>query len=316
MIGGPIYPDVPDAAGVPAVRRLTASTVAPEPALASDSIEVIGTAKNQWGIYTKDNAKVLDADSVVSVSYDAEYRIADFPIEEGGFESYDKVALPYQARVVLSKGGTIADRRAFLAALEEVRADLNLYNVVTPERTYLNANIARVSIDRSREQGANLITAEIILQEIRENAAATFTASQPSAADVVSNGPVQAVPADAPTQAIAEAKSAASPTPFVSTGQSVSTIATSAGVPAQKLAAHLAGKAVAVTLFQKATGLFANISMAGLPVVSGVLCRDAVPLINGAYHGFPGDLALIDTEGASDPDFTGLGSRFKLLWAR
>lgn len=314
-MAGPIYPDVPNVAGVPAVRRLTSAVTATEPALTADSITVIATAKNQWGIYDSANAKVLDPDSVMSVAYDAEFRIADFPIEEGGFESYDKVALPYHARVVLTKGGNIADRRAFLTAIEEIRADLNLYNVVTPERSYLNANIARVSIDRSREQGANLITAEIILQEIRQNATATFTASQPSAADVVSGGPVQATAADGATTAVAAAKSATAATPFYSAGQTLLTVPASSGLPAQKLAVQLAGKAVGVTLFQKATGLFANISLAGAAVASGVLCRDGVPLVNAAHLGFPGDLTFVDTQGAADPDYSGLGSRFKLLWS-
>lgn len=311
MIGGPVYPDVPNVSGVPPVRRTSLTSDTAEAPLSSDGITVIGTAKDQWGIYDADNARVLDADSVLSVGFNAEYRIADFPIEQGGFESYDKVAMPYSARVVLTKGGSSADRREFLAKLEEVRADLNLYSVVTPERTYLNANITRISIDRSREQGANLITAEIVLQEIRQNATASFTASQPSAATPTNNGPVQAKPADDAAKAVVAAKSP----DFVGTGQALASIPLIAGTPAQKLTVQLGGKSVDVTLMQKATGLFANIAMGGVPVVAGVLCRDAAPLVNGAYLGFPGNLAFFDMQGASDPDYTGLGQRFMLMRA-
>lgn len=315
-------PDVPNTPGVPAVNRAAGATTATEPKLQADSILVTGAAKDQWGIYTSDGAKVLDADSVMSIGFEAESRVADFPVEQGGFESYDKVALPFGARVVMTKGGSLADRRDFVAKLDEVRTDLNLYNVITPERTYLGANITRVSIDRSREQGANLITAEVILQEIRQTVIATFTASQqPSGADTRNNGIVQAKPADTATQQVVAAKSAAiTPTgakPFFAPniGQTLMTIATAASVPSQTLAVQLAGKAVGITLGQKATGLFADVFLGGKPIVTGVLVRDAVRIINGAHLGFPGDLAVVDTQGATDPSFDGLGDRFQLLWA-
>lgn len=320
-MSGPIFPDVPNVPGVPAVRRLANSISPTEAPLSSDSITVTATARDQWGIFTVGGAKALEPDSIMSIGFDAESRIADFPVEEGGFESYDKVALPFQSRVVMTKGGSVSDRRDFLSALEDMRTDLELYNVVTPERTYLNANISRVSSERNREQGANLITVEIVLQEIRQNVTTTFTASQPSAASTTSNGIVQAKDADAATKAVAETKSAATAAiggkPFFSSaaGQVLKTIAISAGVPAQALAVQLAGKTVGIDLLQKATGLYANVALGGKAIVAGVLCRDATRLINGAHLGFPGDLALIDMQGSADPDYSGLGSRFQLLWA-
>ncbi|MGO8403995.1 hypothetical protein ACC783_37935, partial [Rhizobium ruizarguesonis] len=86
-----VFPDVPKVPGVPAVARsLINPGTETVPRLTQDSITVTAAAKNQWGIYTKAGALVLEADSVTAIGYDAEYRVADFPIEEGGFESYDK----------------------------------------------------------------------------------------------------------------------------------------------------------------------------------------------------------------------------------
>lgn len=319
-------PNVPATAGVPPVIRAANAVIGAEPQATQDGAPITVTALSEWGLYTKDGALALEADSVTAMGYDAEYRVADFPVEEGGFESYDKVAVPFQTRIILTKGGTMEDRRAFLAAIEEIRGDTELYSVVTPERAYLDVNIARVSIDRSREQGAGLISAEIVLQEIRQSVTTTFTDSTaaPSGADVHNNGTVQAQPADDATKQVAETKSAAIPIPPTSTkkpffdsklGQTLVTVATAAGFPAQTLVTQLGGKSVGITLAQKATGLFADVSMNGLPVVAGVLARDAVPLINGAHLGFPGDLALFDMQGNADPDFGGLGSRFRLMWA-
>ncbi len=193
-MAGPVFPDVPKVPGVPAVARsLINPGTETEPRLTQDSITVTAAAKNQWGIYTTAGAQALEPDSITAIGYDAEYRVADFPIEEGGFESYDKVAVPFQNRVVMTKGGTLEQRRAFLRAVDEIKGNLELYNVVTPEWTYLNVNIVRVSTDRSREQGAGLITVELQLQEIRQNATASFSQTRdPASADPVSNGSVQA----------------------------------------------------------------------------------------------------------------------------
>lgn len=192
-MAGPVFPDVPKVPGVPAVARsLVNPGNATEPQLTEDSITVTATAKNQWGVYTKAGALALDPDTIAAVGYDAEYRIADYPIEEGGFESYDKVALPFQNRVIMSKGGTLAQRRDFIKAVEELRSGLDLYSIVTPEWTYIGVNIVRVGIDRSREQGAGLITVELQLQEIRQSATSSFSATRdPASADAVSNGSVQ-----------------------------------------------------------------------------------------------------------------------------
>lgn len=203
-MAGPVFPDVPKVPGVPAVARsLLNPGTATEPQLTQDSITVTATAKNEWGVYTAAGALALEPDSITAIGYDAEYRVADYPIEEGGFETYDKVALPFQNRVVMTKGGTLEQRRTFLRAVEELRGDLELYNVVTPEWTYLNVNIVRTSLDRSRENGSGLITVELQLQEIRQNAAASFTQTRdPASASPVSNGSVQPQPSPATTSGV------------------------------------------------------------------------------------------------------------------
>lgn len=203
-MAGPLFPDVPKVPGVPAVARgvLNPGT-ATEPKLTQDSITVTAAAKNQWGIYTKAGAIAVEPDSIAAIGYDAEYRVADYPIEEGGFETYDKVALPFQNRVVMTKGGTLEQRRAFLRSIDEIRSDLELYNVVTPEWTFLDVNVVRVGIDRSRENGAGLITVELQLQEIRQSVTASFSQTRdPASTDTVNVGSVQPKQIEADTSGV------------------------------------------------------------------------------------------------------------------
>ncbi len=48
--------------------------------------------------------------------------------------------------------------------------------------------------------------------------------------------------------------------------------------------------------------------------MNGVLCRNLVYLVREAYLGFTGDLTFMDTEGGDDPYYTGLGSRWLLVY--
>lgn len=328
-MAGPSYPNVPKSEGVPPVKRDASNPgTETEAALTGDGDEIAVQGLKDWGIYTKDGGKALDPDTIMSIGYNAEHRIADFPIEEGGFESYDKVAMPFETRVVMTKGGKSEDRRAFLAAVEDLRTDREVYSVATPERTYLSANIARVTVDRSREQGGGLITVEIALVEIRATATVTFSKSKdPAGADTQSLGSVQAKEADtsvaqrveqkaqaptAPAEKLANARPAFTLPSSISALQTIPLVA---GIPSQSLAVNIANHAVSMVFSQKRTGLFADIAIGGVPAVTGALCRDGVPLLKGALPAFPGDFAFIDMIGSRDPDYRSLTDRFKLVWA-
>lgn len=85
-------------------------------------------------------------------------------------------------------------------------------------------------------------------------------------------------------------------------------------VPSQILAVQLGQQACLISVYQKRTGLFLDLTINNAPVITGVLCRDRVWIVRNAYLGFVGDLTFADTQGVSDPDYTGLAGRFQLLW--
>lgn len=187
------FPNVPFAAGVPPVPRDPArSPSSDETRLTRDSQAIDRLAASQWGIFDDNGANVLTPDNIVSVGYSSEFRISDYPLQGGKFESYDKVATPAQNRVVLTKGGTLNERQIFLTKLDTIRDDRRLYSVLTPERAYFDVNVERVTLERDTTKGAGLLTVEIVLREIRQTATAAFSSSQtPSGADEVNDGSVQ-----------------------------------------------------------------------------------------------------------------------------
>ena len=194
--------------GAPSLLNPPAA-VAPQPVVTFDKVTVIAARpRNQWGIYLTNTSKlVVVSDSMVALDYRREWRLSDYPQEKGSFESYNKVAVPFDVRVRMTKGGSDADRRAFLNALEGASASLDLYDVVSPEWYYLKVNIINLDYRREASNGLGLITVEIGLRQVRVTATAAFTATQaPSGADPVNGGTVQAkVPASAQSSAVSAA---------------------------------------------------------------------------------------------------------------
>lgn len=85
-------------------------------------------------------------------------------------------------------------------------------------------------------------------------------------------------------------------------------------VPSQAVTVLLGGQPSQIDLYQKSTGLFLDLRVSDAPIIVGTVCLNRVPVVRSVYLGFAGDLMLFDTMGASDPDFTGLGSRFLLAY--
>lgn len=84
--------------------------------------------------------------------------------------------------------------------------------------------------------------------------------------------------------------------------------------PSQSLNVTLGLQNVEILLYNTDRGLFANILSDGTAVANGVVCLDAVPLVRALYNGFVGNLCFVDTQGANDPQYAQLGTRYLLVY--
>ncbi len=85
-------------------------------------------------------------------------------------------------------------------------------------------------------------------------------------------------------------------------------------IASQSLEVILESQACTLNFYQKSTGLFGDIYVNDLPILTGQQCVNQVLMVRRAYLGFVGDLAFYDTLGDEDPQYEGLGSRFLLLY--
>jgi hypothetical protein len=168
-------PNVPNVPGVPPLTSYIANTIA---IVAQDLISLfIPPAAPQWGLFL-DGASVVTANSVASFEYKQDWPISDYPVEEGGFQSYDKVQLPFDVRVRFVSGGSEFDRQSLLDSVDAAANTLDLYDVLTPEALYESCSITHYDYQRTAVNGVGMIVVDVWLVQIRVTSTATFTNTQ------------------------------------------------------------------------------------------------------------------------------------------
>ena len=189
-----LYPNVPLLPGVPPVLRspTSASSLLPQILLTADTI-LNALFQGQWGVYDQYGSPLIIGDSVMGFDYRNETKNSTYPIEDGGFQSYNKVQVPYDAKITFAIDGDVVERSTFLQDCDALARSTQLVNVVTPEMTYVNANATRCEYSRTRDNGGvSMIQVTMFFEEVRQGVTATFTnTTNPSDQDAAANGTVQ-----------------------------------------------------------------------------------------------------------------------------
>lgn len=182
-----LFPNVPNVPGVPPLARQAlsaASTISGVVAAISTDLNFFAGQPTAplWGVYDATTLKsVLDADSFLSFRGKGASKLVDFPIQDGAFNTYDKVVIPGIVTLRVSKSGSVSDRAALLAQVNALLASVTLYSVVTPEQTYQNYNMEDFELVRDDQKGAFFFTQlDLNFRELRPvNAVYTTTNSAP-----------------------------------------------------------------------------------------------------------------------------------------
>lgn len=192
FIPKPPFPNVPKLPGVPQLNRSATFPPAPPPvlgtALALGRLWQALFVQPLWAIYQQaqaepetnddgvetvtvvaDRQPVVVPDSFLTFAYRKESNIATYPIQNGGFVNYDKVANPFETFVRMSKGGSLQDRKQFLDSLDAIVDTTDLYDILTPEKTYIGVNVLRYELVREGVRGAYFFAeVDLYFQEIRQ----------------------------------------------------------------------------------------------------------------------------------------------------
>ena len=179
------FPDVPDSLGVPNVMRSPTASLNETNILSAiysgNPLSIIETILgSNWGIYTADGSTpVISPDGFVGFQCKGSSKISSYPVEQGGFSSYNKVQMPYDIHMKMVCSGNIASsdmtRMRFLTQLDAMKASTDLYELVTPDYVYSSMNMLDYDYARTSENGVSMLMVEAYFQEVRVNAGAVYT---------------------------------------------------------------------------------------------------------------------------------------------
>jgi hypothetical protein len=89
-------------------------------------------------------------------------------------------------------------------------------------------------------------------------------------------------------------------------------------VPSQTRKVVLDGQNFQILIYTKTVitedQIFVDVNVDDVEINSGRIALNLVPLISRTYMGARGNLYFIDTQGLSDPIYTGLGTRYQLIY--
>jgi hypothetical protein len=85
-------------------------------------------------------------------------------------------------------------------------------------------------------------------------------------------------------------------------------------IPSQTFTVTLNNQLCQINVYQKRYGLFLDLFVGGVLILGGVICENLNRIVRNSYLGFSGDLTFFDNQGTSDPIYTGLGTRYSLLY--
>jgi hypothetical protein len=172
------------------------------PYYSNDAISLPAQAVSAtWGIY-QGGSPVLSTEgigtSVASFTYKQDWLLSDYPIEDGGFESYDKVLVPFDVRLRFVVTGSSSAIASFLNTLQQIadpaQQGLQLYDVYMPEITYPSCSVQHYDYTRTVENGGGILIVDVWLLQIRIGNSGESNTQQPSGADSVNTGSVQPQP--------------------------------------------------------------------------------------------------------------------------
>jgi hypothetical protein len=166
------FPNVPNLPGVPQLARSLLFLPSPSPTIGNQALSGVLWHATQsapvWGVFDSGNVSVLKADSIQDFGWRQEYRVSNFPVQQGEFASYNKVRLPFECSVIATKGGTLTQRIQFLQQVDALASSLKLYTIITPEKSYLNCNVTRAELARRGSGAACWFDVEVFFVQVVE----------------------------------------------------------------------------------------------------------------------------------------------------
>ena len=143
-----------------------------------------------YGIYLKSGAAALKPSSVLGIEYGADASVVSAPVEQGSYNSFNKVKRPPVIRVLFTLEGwtgfsggipnltnfTLSSRAGMLSTLDGMVNNALTYDIETPDTTYEDYDLVRYNY-RTSSHDVTLLTVEAIFEAILQTSEVTLTST-------------------------------------------------------------------------------------------------------------------------------------------
>lgn len=147
---------------------------------------------NVWAVLDKNDRPLCDYDSIDEFSDETTATVPIEPQENGALYSYDKVPMPNNLTVSLLFSGDYAKQQAALDRIDAAMRSTEVFTVVTPSSVRPRMTLTGVSITRASEDGANFLSVDLTLQEVRSakvgGGSVAWSPKKPTSAKEVDGG--------------------------------------------------------------------------------------------------------------------------------
>jgi hypothetical protein len=212
----PLFPVVPNVPGVPPVARNPGVAIPAAPVmLIADAVSVVqGIAAlfgTNWGIFLNGVQVVgQDVNSIFNVvsgsgtgnvlDFDVKtsWSIAEYPVEQGGFQSYNKVQHPYDVAITVTAGGSLSNRQQLLDQVDAIMGSTQEFDVIMPEKAFIGVNPINYGISRRHDHGLGLLIIPIFFKQVRPASAPQFSGTAASVAGTATTNQAPSIPSPTP----------------------------------------------------------------------------------------------------------------------
>lgn len=123
----------------------------------------------EWGVFVAgETFRAVEVSSVQAMDIRAGSRVMTFPIQSGSFISYNKVLMPGQIGIRMTKEGDDLERSTLISWLQVNKEVTSTFDILMPEFRFRNYTLIDYQINRRSDTGVALIIADCIFQEVRE----------------------------------------------------------------------------------------------------------------------------------------------------
>lgn len=161
--------------------------------LTADAVSVISAFSGpQWGIFLN-GVQVVGQDilgaflsnvtgfgngNFLDLDFHERFSISEYPVEQGAFQSYNKVQSPFDVAVTITAGGSDANRTLLLIQVEAIIGSTDLYTVAMPEGTLNSVNPIAYGYRRQHDRGLGLLEINILFKQVRPAGNPVFSTTQ------------------------------------------------------------------------------------------------------------------------------------------